>query len=97
MMNTQLKEQWLEILRNGTNDNDFGQVSDLSEFNDSVPPSYCALGVLMDMENAMTKPNKYKYKRTLRVRIRSFRERVGIKIGSKIAGFDLTPYDEYDY
>lgn len=88
-MDQQLKDRWLETLTEG---NDFGQVSNYNDNHDTEEPSYCALGVLMDIAN----PNRPKYKPTMHSRIRNLRERIGYWVGSKIAGYDLD-YREWDY
>lgn len=83
------KDRWLELLRD-SDSNDFSQVSNL---NDKVEPSYCALGILM--ESAMV--SSHKYKPTLKSRFRNLRERLGYWVGSKIAGFNLDNREWGDY
>lgn len=81
-MNKNDLDRWLSALDQG--DYTYGDTNE--------DRTYCALGVYMDV--TMVADHKYTYKPTIRQRFRNLRERVGIKIGSKIAGFDLTPYDD---
>lgn len=94
-MEKNTKEHWVETLKRWDSEgNDFGQVCNLAEYNDNAEPSYCALGVLMEM--AERNAPKLTFRQRIRFTISNIRTKAGYKVGSFIAGYDIDPGPWYD-
>lgn len=81
-MNQEILERWANTLQSG----------EWVQLNDSEPN--CILGTFMEiLEDNFVTSHKLTRKQKIARRVRMWREKLGIKIGSKIAGYDLSPYD----